>query len=73
MHIEPLEDPKEQTTLIPPSDDKDEGSSGSEENRSYGPNDLVKDEQSDSEFYDCPHAPRQRQCILEIDSRCYGP
>ncbi len=66
LQIEPAEDTKEQTTLIPlPDDDEDLGSSDSKDNRFYGPdnrfyrpNDLVEDELGN---YDCPHAPRQIQ------------
>uniref|UniRef100_A0A8C1ZHL0 Interferon gamma receptor 1 n=1 Tax=Cyprinus carpio TaxID=7962 RepID=A0A8C1ZHL0_CYPCA len=57
-----IEDNKEQTSLISLSDNKELESSDSEDKNSYGPNDLVEDEQSDlSDFYDCPHAPRQKQ------------
>ncbi|NP_001347821.1 interferon gamma receptor 1 precursor [Sinocyclocheilus anshuiensis] len=75
LQIEPAEDTKEQTTLIPLSDTRDLGSGDSEDKSSYGPNDLVEDEQSDlSDFYDCPHAPRQKQEMSPGDTvDSYGP
>lgn len=75
LEIELVEDPEEQTSLVPLSDNKDLERVYSEDKNSYGPNDLVEDEQSDlSDFYDCPHAPKQKREMSPGDTvDGYGP
>ncbi|XP_052401301.1 interferon gamma receptor 1 [Carassius gibelio] len=75
LQIELVEDPEEQTSLVPLSDNKDLERVYSEDKNSYGPNDLVEDEQSDlSDFYDCPHAPKQKREMSPGDTvDSYGP
>ncbi|XP_059410735.1 interferon gamma receptor 1 [Carassius carassius] len=75
LQIELVEDPEEQTSLVPLSDNKDLERVYSEDKNSYGPNDLVEDEQSDlSDFYDCPHAPKQKLEMSPGDTvDSYGP
>lgn len=73
-HLQIEQKEEERTTLIELST-KDSESSDSEDNRSYGPNDLDEEEQDDqTNFYDCPHAPRQRQEMSPGDTvDGYGP
>ncbi|XP_043078598.1 interferon gamma receptor 1 isoform X2 [Puntigrus tetrazona] len=72
--IEPVKDHVEQTKLTP-FIDTENLESGKSEERSYGPSDLVEDERSNqSDFYDCPHAPRQTQEMSPGDTvHGYGP